>query len=291
MPVSRKKVERAGRRIRKTIEGGGEPSAADLQILEEYRAAHLPALAAIQLALGVSLHGFEGTADPPMTARPKTREAIIAKMCRDKTALTRMQDIAGVRVVATTLEAQEADAAIVAGVLDPGGDRTKNTVAEGDKWGYRAIHIVGQAHGHPVEVQVRMVAQDRWAQVVEALDKAVGLDLKHGRGCRLVRVVAGTQRRVQKSRPRAGLPDTAHPFRQDDPPRMSHFLLIYHRAHRDQPTIRKFKDAAEALACLEKEEQTLDPEHGAVLLFADDEQDLRRTHGHYFTSLDDLLAV
>ena len=52
----------------------------------------------------------------------------------------------------------------------------------GDQWGYRAIHVVVRLDERLAEIQVRTTNQDRWAQIVKAIDKARGLDLKHGRG-------------------------------------------------------------------------------------------------------------
>jgi hypothetical protein len=71
---------------------------------------------------------------------------------------------------------------------------------------------------------------------------------------------------------------------------MSHFLLIYDRAHRYDPRIERFEDGTEAMRRLLEAERQLEPGQGAVLLVADDEDDLRLTHSHYFTSFDELLA-
>jgi ppGpp synthetase/RelA/SpoT-type nucleotidyltranferase len=66
------------------------------------------------------------------------------------------------------------------------------TSAEPDQWGYRAIHVIGRVGtwyfgmgaggSHFFEVQVRTQGQDRWAQVVEAVDSSFHWDLKHGNG-------------------------------------------------------------------------------------------------------------
>ena len=181
--ATRSQIENAGRRVRKAVEAGAEPAAADLLVIEEFRSLHTATLVFTQGLLTANLPRANIAPDQlAITSRPKTREAIIAKMCRTRMALPRMQDIAGVRVVVPSLENQQAALGIVAERLDSDGERTKDTTQDGDRWGYRAIHVIGKPYDHLVEVQIRTQMQDRWAQIVESLDKALKLDLKHGRG-------------------------------------------------------------------------------------------------------------
>jgi ppGpp synthetase/RelA/SpoT-type nucleotidyltranferase len=56
----------------------------------------------------------------------------------------------------------------------------KDSREEGDRYGYRAVHIVVAVGGRLAEIQVR--TQDAWAQMIEKMDEFVGSDLKHGQG-------------------------------------------------------------------------------------------------------------
>jgi putative GTP pyrophosphokinase len=183
-PHSTTQVALAGRRIGRSLRAGGRPAASDLGIVDAFRSWHLPTLLEVQASLSQWLHeGLElGQAELPITSRPKSIEAVAAKLGRTRTSLPRMQDIAGARVVVPGLKSQEAILELLRTRYGSNVFRTTDTTAEGDQWGYRAVHVVVRLDGRLAEVQVRTRSQDRWAQIVEALDKARNLDLKHGRG-------------------------------------------------------------------------------------------------------------
>ena len=75
---------------------------------------------------------------------------------------------------------------------------------------------------------------------------------------------------------------------------MSHFLIFYDRARQGEPEIEQIDDPARAVERLLHAERELadDPDRGVVMLVADELDDLRRTHAHYFaTSVEDLLKL
>jgi hypothetical protein len=74
---------------------------------------------------------------------------------------------------------------------------------------------------------------------------------------------------------------------------MSHFLVIFDRQKHVEPLIERHEDPAAAVARLFEVEGELrgDQSRGVVLLVADDESDLRRTHSHYFKTVEELLGV
>jgi hypothetical protein len=74
---------------------------------------------------------------------------------------------------------------------------------------------------------------------------------------------------------------------------MSHFLVIYDRRRQLDPTVEEIADAEEARARLFEIESDLrsDPDRGVVLLVADREDDLRKTHGQYFERVDELTRL
>lgn len=72
---------------------------------------------------------------------------------------------------------------------------------------------------------------------------------------------------------------------------MSHFVIIFDRHRRVPPEIEEYEDAVRAQVRLFEAEGELrgDPDRGVVLLFAENEEQLRRTHGSFFFGLDELL--
>lgn len=185
-PYSRKQINKAGDRIRRAVAGEEPPKQSDLDLLNEYRAWHQPTLEQCQRQLVALFHEEIGV-DPDVIAiagRPlKTVEAITAKLVRSQTRLSRMQDIAGTRVVVGALELQDPVIGIVLQLFsDKGGYIAKDTREHGDDYGYRAVHVVATLDQRLAEVQIRTALQDVWAQIVEQTDKDLGTDLKHGRG-------------------------------------------------------------------------------------------------------------
>jgi hypothetical protein len=161
--ISRSQVDRLGERLK------GAPTPEDLQILAAYRQSFQPALA--EVAEIVRAVG----ADLPRSAlgtRPaKSTVSIIRKLRRESIRLTQMQDIAGCRLVVSTVTEQ--DAALASLIRDhhawPVHDRRTRP-----SYGYRAVHVIAA-------VQIGIALQRGWADVSEALDRARG-DIKYGGG-------------------------------------------------------------------------------------------------------------
>src|SRR5579862_1419176 len=186
-PPTPSQVKRAGDRIRRAVERGEAPTAADLRLLDVYRAWHSPIHYQLQLRVGSAIadagESFD-MAGVTVVGRPlKTPEAIIAKLVRERGRLNRIQDIAGARIVVPNLEAQEAVLRVVLDeFLDGEATIVKDARAEGDELGYRGVHVVVLIEGRYAEIQIRTGLQGLWAQIVERLDEDQGTDLKHGSG-------------------------------------------------------------------------------------------------------------
>jgi hypothetical protein len=71
---------------------------------------------------------------------------------------------------------------------------------------------------------------------------------------------------------------------------LSHFLVIFDRRRRLDPEVEAIDDPQEAQERLFTIERQLrhEPERGVVMLIAERLEDLERTHGQYFTSVDEL---
>jgi hypothetical protein len=75
---------------------------------------------------------------------------------------------------------------------------------------------------------------------------------------------------------------------------MSYFLVIFDRRRRTEAVVERIEDpdlAVERLFELEKQLAEPGEKRSVVLLVADDEEEIRRTHSHYFKSFDELLEL
>jgi putative GTP pyrophosphokinase len=116
-----------------------------------------------------------------VTQRLKRRPTIADKLEREPgMRLTRMQDIGGVRATLPSLAQLEA----VSGRLHDSGmiARTKDYVAEPRSSGYRAVHHVVRSGGLLLEVQLRTIRQDAWANQVEEDGRRLRVGYKFGAG-------------------------------------------------------------------------------------------------------------
>ncbi|HWB21308.1 MAG TPA: RelA/SpoT domain-containing protein [Gaiellaceae bacterium] len=194
MEPSRSAVDRAGKRIRKRSQVGLAPLEEDLAIVAAFRSLFIPGFSLLERMLKLTVEKLTTVLAPEIDVteealniayRPKTSDAIVAKLCRSTTSLSTMQDIAGGRIVVPTVATQEGvTSGFIQGIAGATGSRpsVKDTTEHGDELGYRAVHIVFQFGGRPVEIQIRTARQQQWAQTVENVDQSLGTDLKHGNG-------------------------------------------------------------------------------------------------------------
>jgi hypothetical protein len=70
---------------------------------------------------------------------------------------------------------------------------------------------------------------------------------------------------------------------------VSLFLLTFHRRKLEQPELTELNPEDALARLLEAEQELRGSEYGVVLLIADDEESLRRTHSQYFETFDELL--
>ena len=185
-PWTTSQVNRAGDRIRRAARDGASISDRDREILSDYRAWHYPALRHGQERLKRLFHKRIGI-EPAIIdvgARPlKTEAAITAKLVREQTRLSRIQDIAGARLTVPNLDLQDIVIDVVMRHFGKCCPRVaRDSREEADQYGYRAAHLVVTLDGRFVEIQIRTAAQNAWAQLVESVDEVLGSDLKHGRG-------------------------------------------------------------------------------------------------------------
>jgi len=90
-----------------------------------------------------------------------------------------MQDIAGCRVVVTGFVEQERVIASLAAVFHEASVMDRR---EKPSYGYRAVHIIANISGKPVEIQVRTALQHGWAEVSEKASDVLDPEIKYGGG-------------------------------------------------------------------------------------------------------------
>ena len=116
-----------------------------------------------------------------ITQRLKRRPTIFDKLDREPTMqLTQMWDIGGVRARLPSLRHLHA----VSRRLKKTWTivRTKDYIAEPRSSGYRAMHHIVRRNGRLIEVQLRTVLQDAWANQVEDDSRRLAMGYKFGRG-------------------------------------------------------------------------------------------------------------
>ncbi len=115
-----------------------------------------------------------------VTQRLKRLDTLIGKLGRELGNVTQMQDIGGVRAVVPSLRQVYV---VRRRLLKSWGIiRERDYIAEPKSSGYRAVHLIVRRMGYPIEVQLRTIGQDVWANQVEETGRQVGLDLKFGAG-------------------------------------------------------------------------------------------------------------
>lgn len=167
--LSRSQIRRAGERLRRDE----TPSEADRQIYADYRDTFEEPLREVVETIA----GFADGA--PVHSRLKRLETVVEKLRRSPTDLSRLEDIAGCRVVLPTMAEQHTVFDRIRATWEVMRERDYQATPRD---GYRARHIVVRVRERPVEVQVRTLLEDAWANASEALAKSVDPDIKYGGG-------------------------------------------------------------------------------------------------------------
>ena len=197
-PYSKRQVNKAGALLRdiRIALGAGSTDvwndydaavvAEAFAIVERWRGLHARPLARVNANLRYYVKKA-GVETPEVTQRLKRFSTIVHKLQREPgMALTRMEDIGGVRAILPT----QAQVLQVAAKLDKADRwtirRRRYYVDElhpGPKSdGYRAVHLIVDKDGCFVEIQLRTPRQDAWAQSVEQDTRRLSADLKFGSG-------------------------------------------------------------------------------------------------------------
>lgn len=173
LPMSKSQVRKLGSRLR----APGPTREDDLELLAEV-------LAAYDEALSTAISRLEGRWGLRPTERLKNVGTIVEKLRREGTNLASIQDIAGLRIVlgpAMGRRDQDRFRDLVGETVgDQGSVPRVHDRRLSPSHGYRAVHVVVDVLGLPVEVQIRTGAQHRWAQFFEKLADLLGREIRYG---------------------------------------------------------------------------------------------------------------
>lgn len=167
MSISKSQLDQLGDRIRR-----GNNSEEDFRQLEEYRSTFTQAHEKVASTI-------RGELSLEPSKRAKTMKSIADKLLRESIRLTQIQDIAGCRVVVSNVSEQESVVESLKRLFE------KATIVdrrERPSHGYRAVHVIVNMENKLVEVQVRTLLQNVWAELSEKLSDATGSAIKYGQG-------------------------------------------------------------------------------------------------------------
>lgn len=164
---SKTQIDRLGERLK-----GGSHTESDLRLLDDYRRSFGEAYEAVVQT--IRQHG-----EFPTGRLAKSTLSIAEKLRRESIRLSQMQDIAGCRVVVADVVQQEQFVTSLR-TLFPGA----SVIDRRDKpsYGYRAVHIIAEVVGKPVEIQVRTALQHLWAELSEKSSDVLDPTIKYGGG-------------------------------------------------------------------------------------------------------------
>jgi putative GTP pyrophosphokinase len=170
--LSKTQIDNLGDRLR-----SGPATDVDLVLLDDFR-----------LSFGRAYeYVVERLRDLKMapTGRPdKSTRSVIAKLNRETTRLSQMQDIAGCRVVVDSMAEQARVIDALQAIFPNNTFFDRRTKASHS---YRAVHLVAYISGVPIEVQVRTLLQHSWAELSEKLSDVMDPLVKYGGGPAQVR--------------------------------------------------------------------------------------------------------
>ena len=165
-------LNKLGERLRK-----GHPNDDDLRALDMFRLSF--ASACDQVMLELNRLELE-----PVSRPAKTTSSIIAKLDRERSRLSKMQDIAGCRVVVDNIKQQDRAVNSLLAKF-PGASKQDRRIKPSH--GYRAVHVIVEFGEFHVEIQVRTSLQHVWASAIERIADGLDPKLKYGGGPEFIR--------------------------------------------------------------------------------------------------------
>jgi hypothetical protein len=313
MTISKSQASKAGVALAKAEDPDAPSLVRQSEIVDEWRALH----GAPMYWMAESVRGRVSRVVRHVAVgqRLKRKRQIIAKLAREGTKLARMQDVGGCRAVVDTAP----EVILAADRIERSGPyydiiRRSDYRDHGRAdTGYRAFHLIALRDGHQIEIQLRTLRQQAWAEAVERAANRSQFDLKSGHGpadmlefFRLAsdalhaldggRVVSAAHRAKLRALQRVVLdylrpvvtadrPAPAELRRREFSSRLNNWLIVYDwRAARFAGWSDLGADTAEAAKTYASFERRYryDDGYEVVLIGADSTDTIKRTHAHYF---------
>ena len=167
MSVSKTQIDRLGDRLKE-----GFHTESDLRLLDDYRRSFGEAYEAVVRTIRLA-------GEFPTGRLAKSTLSIVEKLRRESIRLSQMQDITGCRAVVANVVQQDRFVATLKTEF-PGAsviDRRDNP-----SYGYRAVHVIAEISGKPIEIQVRSSLQHLWAELSEKSSDVLDPTIKYGGG-------------------------------------------------------------------------------------------------------------
>lgn len=165
--LSKSQIDKLGDRLRVA-----PATESDLRMLDEFRYSYIPTSDAV-LTILRRRHVLE----PPVARNIKSTLSIVAKLRREPIRLSRIQDIAGCRIVEPNIFRQNQEVYNLSFDFPSAKQIDRRSKPS---HGYRAVHVIVQVHGKPFEIQVRSYLQHQWAELSEKASDVVDPEIKYG---------------------------------------------------------------------------------------------------------------
>lgn len=176
LPYSKNQIDKLGERLA----AAASPSDEDLTMLEEVVLRHAAVVSSARARLD-QLKNDSALGNVSITGRAKTSQTIIEKIRRNRTRLSSMEDLAGVRLAAAmTLSEQNRVADVISAIFAEGGPVRRVDRRDDPRAGYRAVHVIARLDGVGLEIQIRTALQDLWANIFEKAADYLGREIRYG---------------------------------------------------------------------------------------------------------------
>lgn len=168
-------MKRLGKRL-----AADEPAPGDTDLLEQVISHYTAVAITAEERVRDAFARTRPELDARVVSRGKTTETLVQKLQRQRELqLSKMQDLAGVRLVANMdLGIQDEAVDLVASLFDGPVKIVDRRAAP--KQGYRAVHVHASIDGAAVEIQVRTALQSRWAEIFESVADVWGRQIRYG---------------------------------------------------------------------------------------------------------------
>lgn len=152
------------------------------ELLTWWRSLHARPLSSVAANLRYHVRQEQGFVNEriEVAQRLKRLPTIVDKLEREQGRVTQMHDIGGVRALLPSLRHVYALSRRLRKTWKI--VRVRDYIAGPKSSGYRALHLIVNRSGFAIEVQLRTIAQDIWANVVENQSREHGVGFKFGAG-------------------------------------------------------------------------------------------------------------